>query len=130
MWKDRLFWLTQPEVLLNNYDKWFAWIFTGLVVLGFVVKFINWFIRYPVYKKLLNKYANLILTTGVLGVVWFGFRYENTPIFAERYWVIVIVVIAVIWKIFILKYLFTDFLVEKRSFDKQMLNSRYMPGKK
>ncbi len=130
MWRQSYFWFIQPSSELLNYDYYFLWFFLALTIVGLVLKLTLRFMAHEVYRKLWNKIANLGLTMGFSGLVWAGLRYENTPIFADRYWAGLVAVLALIWLIFIVKYLVTSFRVEKREFDKQVLNSKYIPSRK
>ena len=130
MWKQSYFWFNQPSSILANYDYYFLWFFIAVLGLGIIFKVVRLFISNIAVKKLFSKYANLGITIGLLGVAWFGLRYENTPIFANRYWAAIIVLILFIWKAFILKYLVLQFAKEKREYEKQQINSRYIAAKK
>lgn len=130
MWKEKLFWFSQPSAVLNNYDSYFMWLFVALTVVGILMKVGAAFSKHPVTRKLIQKFANAGLWMGIIGLFWYGFRYESTPIFAYRFWAGVIVLISLIWLVFVLKYLFTKFALEKRDYDKAQLNSRYIPGTK
>ena len=130
MWKQSYFWLSQPSSYLVNYDNYFKWFF--LIVLGFgilfkVVSILN---KNEVYRKLFTKFSNIGLTIGLTGLVWFGFRYENTPVFSYRYWAALIVLGLIVWKVFLLKYMIFQFPKEKAKFQKTQINLKYMPGKK
>jgi hypothetical protein len=130
MWKQSYFWFIQPSSVLNNYDYYFFWAFVILFAIGIIFKIALNFSRHGIYVKLINKFSNLGLTLGLSGLAWAGFRYENTPIFSDRYWAGLIFVIAIVWLLFILKYVLTKFGPERREFEKQMVNSKYIPSRK
>jgi cell division protein FtsW (lipid II flippase) len=131
MWKDKLFWFSQPALALNNYDKYFLWMFAGLVVLGVILKLLAKLLtRHPVGRKLWNKFGNASASMGLIGLLWFGIRYENTPIFSARYWAAVVILILLVWVFFIIKFLFTKYGDERNSYDRMQLNSKYIPGPK
>lgn len=121
------FWLEQPAVNLSLYDIMLFYFFVGFVILAIVLAF-SYFYKHPFVKGLLTRFRNVCLFLGVTGLLWFGFRYENTPIFARRFWALIIVIIALIWLGFIFKYLFLEYFEAKREYDWKEQNSRYMPG--
>jgi hypothetical protein len=131
MWKDKLFWFSQPALTITDYDKYFLWLFAGLLVLGVLVRLSSRFlVRHPIRRKLLNKFGNAGLYMGLVGLLWFAIRYENTPIFSARFWAGLTVLIFIIWLFFIIKYWFSKFGTEKNSYDKVQLNSKYIPSAK
>jgi hypothetical protein len=130
MWKDKYFWFSQPSSFLNQFDHSLLWVFLGFTIAGVLLRVLAALNKHLIYQKLTRRFASLGLTMGIIGLAWYGLRYENTPIFSVRYWVAIIFLIAIVWLAFILKYLFTTFRSEKREFDRQALNSRYIPGAK
>jgi hypothetical protein len=128
MWTDKLFWFNQPGLLLNNYDHYFFWLFAGSTVLGVILKLLSRFTRHPVWSRLWDKFGGVGLSMGISGLIWFGIRYENVPIFADRYWAGLVVLILLIWLVFVFKYMITRFRTEKIEYDRQQVNSRYIPG--
>lgn len=124
------FWFSQPSTYLTNYDNYFVWIFVAMFGLGILFKLAARFTQHSVNRKLLNKFANLGFYMGFFGIVWFGLRYENTPFFADRYWAGFVIAISLIWLGYIVKYIVWNYMADKREYDKQQLNSRYIPGAK
>jgi hypothetical protein len=130
MWNESYFWFTPPGTILSNFDYYFLWAFLALTVIGIVLKVVDRFINHAIYRKLISKKSNLSLTIGLIGLSWFGLRYENTPIFSNRYWVLVIAISLLVWLGFILKYYFTTYRTEKREFDRSVINNRYIPTRR
>ena len=123
---DKFFWLVQPSSVLNNFDNTVGYFSAALIALSVLTWLAARFVKHKVVKKALRKFFSLFLTTGLLGLLWFGLRYENTPIFGRRYWVIVLAALMVVWLAYVLRYLFTTFRAEKAEYDRQMINSRYL----
>lgn len=129
--KDRLFWFAQPGFALNSYDNYFLWGFVVLSGLGILIRLLSKFVMsHPVRRKLADKFANSLWISGLVGLLWYALRYENTPYFANRYWVAVIILVLVVRWFFILKYLFTGYTMEKASYDRMQQNSKYISAKK
>lgn len=55
-------------------------------------------------QRVLFKIESLLLTMGLLGLVWTFFRFELVPFFSARYWLIIWFVGFVIWAYLILYY--------------------------
>ena len=131
MWKDKLFWFSQPSIILNTYDNYFLWAFLVLTGFGLILRLISRFaISHPIVSKLVTKFANACWINGLTGLIWYGLRYENTPFFADRYWAALVVLILLVRLLYIIKYIFTSYGSEKTLFDKMQLNSKYIPGRR
>lgn len=122
------FWFKQPSIILTNVDYWFGYIFAGLIVPAIIIRVSARFIKNPVSRKLILKFWRLTFTTGLIGLMWFGVRFENTQVLGLRFWAGLIIIAGIIWLIFILKYLFFNFFNEKKEFEREKLKSKYLPG--
>ncbi len=127
---DRFFWLAQPTTMLHVYDKWAIYLFAFLFIVGMVLAGAVRFIRHPVIKKLVRKLVTKDLTLGGVGLIWAGMRYENTPIFAKRFWAGLILLILIVWLLYIFRYLLFAFQREKSEYDEFQVKNKYMPRKK
>jgi uncharacterized membrane protein (DUF485 family) len=88
------------------------------------------FTKHEIKRRLISKFFYLSLNIGITGLIWYGIRYENTPIFSMHFWAGLILLIGLIWLGFVLKYLFFDFSKEKREYDHEQVKSRYIPSPK
>lgn len=127
MLKDYFFWFSQPSSSLNSIDTTFGNIFLVLLILALLTYIAKRFVAHQVYLKLMLKLARMFLTIGLLGLFWYGFRYENVPIFGRRYWAGMVLIAALIWFGYIVKYLIMRFRSERDEYDKYLLNSKYLP---
>ncbi len=121
------FWFAQPSTVLDKYDYAFGYGLAAVALAGILFWVLGYFIRHPVLKIGIAKWRRLLVTTGLIGIVWFAFRYENTPILGRRWWIGLLAVIGLIWLIYILKYMFTKFREEKTEYETNLLKSKYMP---
>jgi hypothetical protein len=131
MLKDYYFWFAQPSTVLNDYDWMAGYVFVGALVLsviGWLVR--KFFISHPVIKKLINKWAMALFWVGVVGLIWFGFRFEAVPIFSKRVWAGAIIAGGLIWLGFVKWYLIKSFRTEKQAYDYNAVKSKYMPGQR
>lgn len=130
MLKDYYFWFAQPSTLLNNYDWGVGYFFAAILALGIIVWVIaKFFISHPVTEKLLRRYSNALIWFGVVGLLWFGFRYQAAPIFSKRIFAGIIILGGIIWLGFIKYYFVAKFFKEKKEFDYNVVKNRYIGNK-
>jgi len=130
MWKSKLFWFGQPELVPTTYDNYLLWLFAAFFVVGIVLKIIAWVTKHPVWAKLIRKFSNAFFSSGIFGLVWYALRYENTPFFSDRYWAALSGIVFLGCLFYVFKYWFTRFGKEKADYDRMVLNSKYIPGTK
>jgi uncharacterized membrane protein (DUF485 family) len=127
MLTEYFFWFAQPSSILNNYDWAAGYFFAGLTVLGVLVWMVSkFFVKHVIIKKLLNRYASAAFWLGLVGLIWFGFRYETVPIFSKRVFAGSILLIGLIWFGWIKSYLFFKFRKEKQEYDYLQVKNRYI----
>ncbi|OGE73606.1 MAG: hypothetical protein A3I07_01085 [Candidatus Doudnabacteria bacterium RIFCSPLOWO2_02_FULL_42_9] len=127
---DKFFWYFQPSTLLSVADKLFIYIFIAILAIAILLRIVKRFVRNAVHRKLLTKFWHLTFTLGISGIIWSVFRYENTPLFARRYWAGLIFLAGIVWLLFILKYLIFNYRRELFEFGREQVKSKYMPGRK
>ena len=130
IFQDYFFWFAQPSTVLSGFDLAVGYTSAGLVVASVVLWAVNRFLNHTILKRLISKFSRFGFGAGSIGLVWFALRYENTPIFAKRFWLFLMALVALIWLGFILNYLLRRFGPEKSEYDRYQVNSKYMPGKK
>jgi hypothetical protein len=130
MWtqlKDYYFWFSQPSSFLSPEDKIFFYVFLAMVVIGVIFRVMARFTTNQITRKIWIKFWQLLFWIGISGLIWFGMRYENTFIFARRYWAGFTFVIGIIWLFFILKYLIFSYRGQKKEYEKELLKNKYLP---
>jgi hypothetical protein len=132
MWNDLtdyFFWFIQPPTNLIQLDRIFIYVFLGFLVLAFVVRIAARFaVSNPITKKVLLKFWGLMFTVGFSGLIWGVMRYENTPIFARRYWAGLSFAIGIIWLLFIVKYLIFNYQSQKQDYQREEVKNKYLPA--
>lgn len=123
---DYHFWFSQPSAFLDKLDLWFGWLFAVLTVLGVFLYLLTWANKHPIVHKLMVKFSVWFFSIGLLGLLWFLFRYENTPIFGKRFWAPLVLGLGLVWAVFPIKYVVTGFLIEKREHDGTVLKNKYL----
>ena len=85
---DLSFWFSRfPQPLTAVYEKVFFIIFVAVLVAGVVVRIISNQRERDRYAELIyHKIATLLITMGILGLVWFFFTYEQIPLLGGRFW--------------------------------------------
>ena len=127
---DPNFWFSQPSIILTGGDRDFGYIFLASLVVSIILIIAKRFIQHGIMKKLVSKVFYLLLTIGLTGLVWYGIRYENTPIFANRYWAGLVFIFGMIWGLFIVKYLIFNFPKELKQYNYEVLKNKYLSGAK
>ncbi|HYE22484.1 MAG TPA: hypothetical protein VD998_02745 [Verrucomicrobiae bacterium] len=127
MFKDYHFWFSQPSSILSDFDYAAGYLMAGFILAGVILWLFSFVIKHVVVKQALSRFRSWLLVAGISGLIWFAFRYENTPIFAKRAWLVGIAAIFLIWLGYILKYMFFKFAAEKSEYDNNLLKSKYMP---
>lgn len=130
MFKDSSYWFSQPALSLSRFDEWAAYGLLAGFAIGIIIWIGQWWIKHPVIRNLANRFKNLALTISIIGLIWLGFRYENTPIFGRRIWLAAVLLIGCVWFGFICKYLLMKFREEKKEYDFQAMNSKYVSGRR
>lgn len=130
MLTDYYFWFAQPSSILSSFDLLLGFVFAAAVVAGIIFWVMAVFQTHEIIRKVLRRFRNLLLTLGLTGLIWFAFRYEATPIFAKRVWVLVICLVVLAWLIWIFKYLIVSFAAERKEYHERQINSRYLPQRK
>lgn len=125
---DYYFWFTQPAIVLIQADKLFGGVFAVLVIVAILLWLLTFIIKHDVVKNLVKRIMHLSLTIGLSGLFWFVLRYENTPIFANRYWAGLILVLGIIWLVFILKFVLFNLSQAIGEYDHEILKKKYLPN--
>jgi hypothetical protein len=126
MLTDYFFWFSQPSSILDNYDKAACYFFAGCVALGIVLWITYFFTKNPVIRQAVSRVRKMFFWIGIMGLVWFGFRYENTPIFSKRMWPGLIGLIGLVWLFFVVKYFVTEFSKDRAQYNNELIRNKYI----
>ncbi len=127
---DYYFWFSQPPTILTNADKSLGYLFLASLISSIILGFAKRLIKHETKKKLASKIFYLLFTLGLSGLIWYGIRYENTPILANRYWAGLVLILGLIWVLFIIKYLIFNFPKELKEYNHEVLKNKYLPSSK
>jgi len=104
--------------------------FCALIAVALYLKFYQKSHKDSLYHNLLGKYAFLLTTMGVLGVIWIWLRYETAYFVSARFWLIVWVIIGAVWLQKILVYQYKTIPQMKIKDDQRQALQKYIPTKK
>lgn len=121
---DFLFYVNR--VRLETVDWIFAGIAAGLLVLGIIFLIRMKFTKNPVVKKFAQRVVSLSFTTGILGALWFGARYQNANFFGSHFVFLLVVLVGILWLYYVLRYRVTLYGQERRTWEKEQLKLKYL----
>lgn len=124
---DYYFWFAAPSLNITAEDKFFMWLFAAITLVGIAGIVALYFNLDRIRDQVIRKFKDLMLTVGLFGLVWFGIRYENTPIFGNRYWAALILLIGLVWLGFYLKFALVDYKKIKVEAERETLKKKYLP---
>jgi len=114
---------------LTRSDTLFFWKGVILVIAAAAVKVFTMMrdeSRSP-RRYLLNRFFHLFLTTGLLVLLWAGFRYESIPLLSTRIIVLGLFFLALVWLGFIARFYFRDFRSRQKLWKAEAVKRKYLP---
>ena len=117
----------------------------GPSLVGGILSFFAWFlvaslalrIAARVMKKkdarkadLLFRFARPLSTTGILGLLFLFFSYEQVPLLGMRLWFLLTFVLLIVWVGRVVKFAVTEYPALRREDDEKARLRKYLPGKK
>jgi len=83
-------------------EKVFFVIFVAFLIGGAVVRIVvNHKERDRYVEAIIGRIANLLISMGALGLVWFFFTFEQIPLLGSRFWFLVWLLGLVVWAVYI-----------------------------
>lgn len=99
------YWMTpNPGVISDQTALFFAVFFGTFILLKILLltmgrQYIVSLSKY--HKALVYRLENLLVTMGILGLLWLFFVYELIPFFSGRFWFIIWALVVAIWAYYI-----------------------------
>ncbi|MDP3986197.1 MAG: hypothetical protein Q8P77_02105 [Candidatus Veblenbacteria bacterium] len=107
------------------------WIVVGLtvggVVLGLALKLGAGWLKEPSTRRIIKRLGSLSITMGLLTGVSFFFTQTSTPTLGSRFWFGLWLLVALVWLVFILRYVFAQAPRERAERAKQLEYQKYLP---
>lgn len=126
------YWFYQPFIAVGAV-KWF-WIisFLVLVLAGLVAKIVRVYNKNfgDSIREILRRAGNLLITTGLLGLLWMFFRQERVAFLAWRFWLVLWVVLFVWWAYKVIFYATKRLPIIKNEQNKKIEMEKYFPKNK
>lgn len=114
------------RIRIEKIDIVFASIAVGLLVLGIIVRIVSWRSSHKVRKSMLLRFARLFVTIGIMGLVWYGARYQLVAWFGTHLTYVIILLIGLVWTGFLLRYVFGSYFSEKQAWEKEQQKLKYI----
>jgi magnesium-transporting ATPase (P-type) len=91
---DWQFWFDlTPIRMASTFEGMFFGLFALFIIAGAVIRMVTRNRSYEKYRaEMLKRVAGIFTTTGIVGLVWFFFTFEEIQFFGARFWFLVIIV--------------------------------------
>lgn len=130
---DYRYWLNLHPVplgpsLVGSILSFFAW----FLVASFALRVVARVMKKKDGRKsdLLLRFARPLSTTGVLGLLFLFFSYEQVPLLGMRLWFLITFVLLIVWVGRVVKFAVTEYPALRREDEEKARLRKYMPGKK
>lgn len=121
------YWFHQPFIARGNTTWVWVAIFLFSILAGLILKFVGQKTEEKYKKKMLNSFSNLGLGAGLLGLLWLFFRQEQVPFFAWRFWLIFLVLWAVIVLVKNVKFMVRRLPQIRAEHAEKAMKEKYLP---
>lgn len=74
-----------------------------------------------------NRFFSLGLTMGLIGLAYMFFAWQGVTLLGSRFWLMIWLAVAVVWKVFILKYLYVEAPKKRLEIEKRNKFNKYLP---
>ena len=81
-------------------------------------------------KKLLRRYANLLITMGAVGLMLYAFTWQRVPFLSMRFFFLLWAILLAYWFWIILRFQLKELPIQKKKRHEQMERDRWLPKKK
>ena len=113
--------------VLHRSDKIFFAIGAIAVVLAGVLKLGAWYAPNPIDRRVRERVYTMLLTIGLLEIVWFGARIQNIRFFGTHFAALVILLIGVFWLVKISTAVILRYRRDKAAWEKEQIKLKYLP---
>jgi len=126
------YWFYQPFIAIGGV-KWF-WIvgFLALVLVGMIAKIVRIYNKKlgPGAQEVLRRAGNMLITTGLLGLLWIFFRQQQVTFLAWRFWLVLWLILFVWWGYKVVYYSIKRLPLISSEQSKKQLMGKYLPKNK
>jgi len=126
------FWTNlQPAALSTVFERGFFFLFALLIIFGSLSRILSRsrkddYLLVKAYRYL----GQLLLTMGVLGMLWFFFSFEEIYFFGARFWFLVWLLVSLAWLGWIIRYVKVTVPRMRQMGAAKKDSNKYLPKKK
>lgn len=117
----------RPPAMSGRAATILAVIFIGLIAFGAFANFKRHKAKSGLDAKAWRQVFYLGFTIGILGFVYIFFASQGVVLLAARFWLLIIVLVAVVWAGFIIKYIKVELPKKKEVMKKNEEFQKYIP---
>jgi hypothetical protein len=119
---------TNPPPFIGSVFLVLGILLIVIFVAGIIVKWFAWKKRgNPPLHRVLSRLGRALISTALIGGFFYFVSYEQTPVVSARFWWIVLLVAAIVWKVFIILDILKRYPVEKKARFERLEREKYLP---
>jgi energy-converting hydrogenase Eha subunit E len=115
-----------PNSAPSNYDHWILYFGAALVVAAAILFIIRNSRGNNLQKQLLQRWFDFTFYIGLLFALWYWLRYEFVAFLAVHFVALLILIAAIVWLVYILRYQFGGYSIARADAQKEQLKRKYM----
>jgi hypothetical protein len=125
------YWFSLYPGAWNASGNIFLLMSLGLIGASLIVRVFAIFINMEtIWKRTVKRLSFWLFIWGILTVLYWFMRDQGVPFFSSRFWLLLMVITAIIWLYFIIKYLLRKLYEVKYTKESLNLYAKYLPSKK
>lgn len=126
------FWFSLfPEAMGPGFERAFFLFFGLMIVVGAIVRIVARHRKDDKYVvRTFQKIGKMLLVMGLLGMLWFFFTFEEIYFLGARFWLLVWIIGAGIWKFQIWRYVKKTIPAERLATQSKADFNKYLPRRK
>jgi hypothetical protein len=117
------------RVRLETVDYIFGGLVLAWLIAAIVFRIMAWRTKHAVCHKLIMRWYRWSATIGLLGLLWCGARFEYIRWFGTHAAFLILVIVAIVWKAYILRYWFGSYKTEKAAWEHEQQKQKYLQKK-
>ena len=99
----------------------------ALIVAAVISKLIAIRTKDVLRTKGFNRLFHLYLTMGIIGFVYLFFSWQGVVLLSARFWLVGWLLALIIWKFFVVKYLYIEVPKQRTAIDQRRAMQKYIP---
>jgi uncharacterized membrane protein len=120
------FWFGIDRASLHTSDKMFLFIGVAMIVVGIVAFIYARFAKNQFLARAARWFGKIFLTTGLFEGIWFALRSQYVYVLGTRFVATLLLVWALIWLYFPVKYLLRNYKLDMERAERQASRDKYL----